>query len=152
MILMLMWLLAIIVFVFIDLIIKAYIEKLYYKNELPKQFGPIRITYIVNRGMAFGFLKGKNVIIYSVIGASILCIFAILVYILLFHYEISVILGITLMLSGGLGNFIGRIRKKGVIDYIALNIKKCPIFNLADLYVWIGSIIVLCYSFQNNIW
>ena len=49
---------------------------------------------------------------------------------------------LALILGGGFGNFAERVRKGKVTDFIFIPVegKNAPIFNLADVAVWIGGI------------
>ncbi len=47
------------------------------------------------------------------------------------------------ILSGGIGNNIERLTKKEVTDFLYLDYKKLPIFNVADFLVYIGTITLL---------
>jgi lipoprotein signal peptidase len=54
-------------------------------------------------------------------------------------------LPLLLILAGGISNLIDRMHYGCVIDFI--NLKFWPIFNIADIYITIGGIIVLCCLF-----
>jgi signal peptidase II len=61
------------------------------------------------------------------------------------NYSKLTLLGIILIISGGLSNIADRIMSGCVIDFIDL--KFWPVFNLADIYITIGGIIILCVLF-----
>ena len=54
------------------------------------------------------------------------------------------------ILGGTIGNGIDRILKGFVIDFINLNIINFPVFNIADISINIGFIILLSNIFKNN--
>ena len=54
------------------------------------------------------------------------------------------------ILGGTIGNGIDRIYKGFVIDFINLNIKNFPVFNIADISINIGLIILMYNIFKNN--
>lgn len=56
--------------------------------------------------------------------------------------------GFLLMISGGVGNLIDRIRLGKIIDFI--DIKIWPVFNLADLFITIGLVIIVYSFFRDN--
>lgn len=59
---------------------------------------------------------------------------------------------ISLVMAGGIGNLIDRIFRGRVIDYIDINnIFQFPIFNLADIFVVVGSLIIILYLVQKTI-
>ncbi|MTI65693.1 MAG: signal peptidase II [Firmicutes bacterium] len=47
------------------------------------------------------------------------------------------------MLGGALGNIIDRIRLRYVIDYLHMKFRKAPIFNIADIFIFLGSLILI---------
>jgi len=100
--------------------------------------------YICNKGVSFGLpfftlaffnLKFKIFNLKSISNLK----FQIL------NYSKLTLLGIILIISGGLSNIADRIMSGCVIDFIDL--KFWPVFNLADIYITIGGIIILCVLF-----
>lgn len=57
------------------------------------------------------------------------------------NFSLFEIISVILILSGGLSNIIDRIYFGCVIDFI--NLKIWPVFNLADIYITIGAIILI---------
>ena len=51
--------------------------------------------------------------------------------------------GLTLVIAGGLGNFIDRIRQGFVVDMFQLDFINFAIFNVADMYLTFGVAILL---------
>jgi len=57
---------------------------------------------------------------------------------------------LTTILTGGIGNFIDRVFRGYVVDFIDINqIINFPIFNFADIYIVCGWI-VLAFIFAKN--
>ena len=54
------------------------------------------------------------------------------------------------ILGGTIGNGIDRIYRGFVVDFINLNIINFPVFNIADISINIGFIILLYNIFKNN--
>ena len=54
------------------------------------------------------------------------------------------------ILGGTIGNGIDRIYRGFVVDFINLNIINFPVFNIADISINIGFIILLYIIFKNN--
>ena len=99
------------------------------------------ITYIKNYGAAFNILTGSRIL---------LSIISIIVSILLLYLIISKkniiklqLYSYSFILGGTLGNGIDRIIKGYVIDFINLKFINFPIFNIADISINIGFIIIL---------
>jgi len=126
----------VITFLTLDLWTKEWAEK---KLSVPKYVfgGNIELVYVRNYGIAFNRLSGKKNLILIIN----LFLFTYIGYLL--HTDINNYLAYSLILAGGLGNFIGRIQKGYVIDFIYFNIKGWPVFNIADFEVLLGISIVM---------
>lgn len=55
-----------------------------------------------------------------------------------------------LMSAGAAGNLTNRIKDRYVTDFIYFDHKNAPIFNLADLFILIGSILYMVKSFMTG--
>ena len=118
-----------------------YLININYKNLLNKDFFLFSITKVKNFGAAFNILSGNRVFL-SIIS---LAISIALIYMILEKnntrnidlYSYSFILG------GSLGNGIDRIFRGYVLDFIDLNFINFPVFNLADITINIGFIIII---------
>ena len=105
----------------------------------------LRIKYVQNTGAAFSLFKGHTTILILV---SILLL--VLVYNLMFSYKETKLNNISfgLIIGGILGNLIDRIFFQCVRDFIDINIFNFPIFNIADMAIVFGVIILLISSFM----
>ncbi len=111
------------------------------------------ITYIQNRGAAWGSLQGKRIFLLVVT----LLVLAFLVYfyikmLRLNKYKDLRILFIFIF-SGAVGNMIDRIRLGYVIDMFDFRLINFPIFNVADIYVTCSMIILLIiilFKYKDN--
>jgi signal peptidase II len=96
------------------------------------------ITSHRNRGAAWGILQGQMWFFYVI---TIVVIIA-LVYYLQKEAKGKMLLGISLalMLGGAIGNFIDRLFRKEVVDFVDTYIfaYNFPIFNVADSALVIG--------------
>ncbi len=104
--------------------------------------GIFNLTYAINTGAAFSILSGKQVFLILVTTA----ITAFLMYYLFkaIKENKSRILkvSLSLIIGGALGNLIDRIRLNYVIDYFDFALINYPIFNLADVFVVCGTILL----------
>lgn len=121
----------------------------YYVLQGLKPAGPITIiggllefTYVENTGAAFGILKGQ---IWVVTAVTVVAFAAILV--LLFRYRRHTFFSLAtsaLLLAGGIGNLIDRIRFGFVVDFI--HVLFFPfIFNFADCCVTVGAVLFVVH-------
>ena len=100
----------------------------------------LSFTYLQNTGAAWSFMEGNSIFFLLV------AIFAILVFIYLLYKcrnEYFISLGIALMLTGTVGNLIDRIKSGFVTDMIKIDFINFPIFNVADMCLTFGVIILL---------
>ena len=137
----------IIVFIIIALDqISKYIITLNYDYFLNKNIFIFSINYVRNYGAAFNIFEGNRVFLSSISIISSL----ILIYFIFFKGRLNLFdrYGLSLILAGSLGNGIDRIIKGYVIDFINLNLYDFPIFNIADIAINIGCIILIFNYFK----
>ena len=102
------------------------------------------LTFVVNYGFAFGFLNSPslNQIIVSVIILSIIIYF---LYLLIKTQDRVFKICLVLILSGALGNFVDRIFRGYVVDFIDIYVFNYhwPAFNIADSCISVGFVILI---------
>ena len=85
---------------------------------------------------------------YIIIALNVILIGALIYYILANSKSLknnNVLFPITMIIGGGLSNLIDRLFRGAVVDYIDINsIFKYPIFNLADIFITSGVVIIIC--------
>ncbi|WP_110929349.1 signal peptidase II [Bacillus massiliglaciei] len=103
------------------------------------------ITSHRNRGAAWGILEGQMWFFYLI---TVVVAGALIYYIQKMGKK-SVFLGVSLsfMLGGAIGNFIDRIARQEVVDFIHTYIfsYSFPIFNVADSALTIGVVLLIIY-------
>lgn len=105
--------------------------------------GVFNLTYVENRGAAFGILQNQRWFFITL--TIFICIG--IVYFLLTQSNINLILRISLamVLGGAIGNLIDRIRYGYVVDMFHFTLIDFPVFNVADCFVVMGTILLACY-------
>ena len=104
--------------------------------------GVLNITYVENRGVAFGMFTDMR---WIFVALTALMIFAIIFYMFKkrpdgkFFYIVA-----GLIIGGGLGNLYDRIVNGYVIDYISLSFFP-PVCNFADYCITVGVILLIFY-------
>ena len=136
---------------FFIVLIDQFTKYLMHHNKkffINKDFLLFKLDFVKNYGAAFNILSGSRIFL-----SLISILFSILLIYLIFRkntlnsfdlYSYSFILG------GTIGNGIDRIYRGFVIDFINLNIINFPVFNIADICINIGFIILLYNIFKNN--
>lgn len=105
--------------------------------------GVLELKYLENRGMAFGLMQGKITLFAAV--CLLFLIFAVYAYMKVpknIYYLPMIAVGF-LIISGAVGNFIDRIIRGYVVDFIYVVLIDFPVFNVADIYVVCGGILLV---------
>lgn len=115
--------------------------------ELGRNFGEIPfiadLVYVQNTGAAFSIFSGK-VEILSIVSV-IFCIGVIVYWILKKPKHPLLCTSVSLMFSGALGNAIDRILRGFVVDYIDVKFMDFPVFNIADIAITVGAVLLVIY-------
>ena len=101
----------------------------------------LSVTHVQNSGAAWSIFEGEMVFFYLI---TILVV-AFLIYLLHREGKNSALLAtaIAFMMGGALGNFIDRLFHQYVIDMIQVDFMSFPIFNIADIALTTGVILML---------
>ena len=141
---------SILLLIILDQAVKGYVVK-----EIPlggmRRFIPkvVSLTYLKNSGAAFSMLENQQwfftIITLIAMGAAFVYLYR--------HIKGSIwlLLGLTLIISGGIGNFIDRLRQGFVVDMFHLDFMNFAIFNVADIYLTIGVGLLLIYLLREEI-
>lgn len=101
----------------------------------------LHFTYVENRGAAFGMLSGHR---WVFMVASIVGIIALAVWLAVSKTKNRWMqCAIALVIGGGIGNMIDRVRLEYVIDFIDCRFIDFYVFNIADSCVCVGCGMVL---------
>ena len=139
-------LIAIVILIFIDQIIKLWaMSSLMPIGSVPILNGVFHLTYIENHGAAFSILQNKTYFLIAV--TSVAICFALYLLVSKKIQNKCLITSLVLIIAGGIGNLIDRIRLGYVVDYLDFRLINFPVFNFADCCVVIGTALVLIYVF-----
>ncbi len=113
----------------------------------------LKFNTVQNRGGAFGVGQKST---FSFIVANIIVLGIILKFISMQAKQLDkkTIFALSLVLGGGVSNLIDRLFKGYVVDFIDINgLFNFPNFNLADVYVVIGFVLLALFfaMFANNV-
>ena len=135
-----------------DQIIKFLVSKYITNVTIIPNF--ISLIYAENDGVAFSMLSGSRIIIIiiSIILLSFLTYYMNKDYVSKKKDDILMDVSYGLLFGGILGNLLDRIIRGIVIDYISINIigYHFPIFNLADVMITIGVIIMIIRTLKSE--
>ena len=127
----------------IDQILKSFvIQNLKPDGNITAVPGFLRFVYLENRGAALGVLQNQQWLLITVtIVISILIIFALFQYA---NHEFFSYAASALIVGGGIGNLIDRVRFSYVVDYISVSFFP-PVFNFADCCVTVGTVFLIIH-------
>ena len=102
----------------------------------------LSLTYHRNAGAAFGILQGGRW--FFLIFAVIILVAIAIYYIKLPHDRVhnAIRFSLVLIAAGGIGNSIDRLLNGFVVDFLRFDFINFPIFNVADIYVVVGTILM----------
>lgn len=145
-----MWigLIVIAILIGIDQLVK-YLTVVYLQGSAPYVLidGVFQLTYVENRGAAFGMLQNQRIFFL---------IFTFIVIAFVYYYYTKIpmtkrffLLRLTtqVFFAGAIGNWIDRLRLSYVVDTFYFNLIDFPVFNVADMYVVVASISFILLMF-----
>ena len=114
-------------------------------RSIPLWDNVFHLTYVENRGIAFGMFGG---------GRIFFIIFTLIVLGLLFWFYQKtepktrwLRLGTCLVTSGAIGNLLDRIFRGFVVDFLDFRLIDFPVFNIADIAVCVGAFLLVIHCF-----
>lgn len=111
--------------------------------------GVMELTYLENRGAAFGLLQGQQWLFY-ILTAVFVALVCWAVWRMPKTRRFMPLYAVFIVLTAGaLGNFIDRVVHQYVVDFFSFVLIHFPIFNVADIYVTLSAaaffILILFY-------
>ncbi len=98
------------------------------------------LNYLENRGAAFGLLQNQK-FFFLFSGVIILLVILFVLFKIPDKKKYRMLnLFLVMIIGGGIGNMIDRIRFDYVVDFLSFVLINFPIFNVADMYVTISMI------------
>ena len=108
------------------------------------------LTYVENTGAAFSIFAGKQIflILLTLIFIIVLIYFFVIMPKTKRYFDVN--LALSMIISGAVGNLIDRIRLNYVIDFFDVRLIGFAIFNIADIFVVVGCILMVIAIFRNK--
>ena len=133
--------------VLLDLGLKDTIDEMdqeQFPKELEGSRGWILLYRNHNEGFPFGALKEKKELV-KMIPLAVVSAAGILCWMLPRKGQIVEKIGLSMVIGGGLSNLYDRLFRGYVVDYFSIQWKKLKdvVFNLGDIFVFAGSLILL---------
>ena len=124
-------------------------------RSIPVVEGWFDLTHARNTGAAFGLLAGER----RAVGSFILIAFSLAAVGFIIHLlrrlaetDTGLILSLTFILAGALGNLIDRVFYGEVIDFLDVywNGYHWPAFNVADSFITVGAVLCLWFLMRTK--
>lgn len=133
------------IIILIDQLSKFFIRSNFHQFERLSIVGDyLHITFIKNRGAAFGILKGQRS--FFILITVFFLIFIIYIYQSELKQTPAVKTAIVFLLGGSISNLIDRLLLHYVTDFIAFNLfdfYQLPVINIADVFIFYGVLILI---------
>ena len=110
-------------------------------GDFPLIDGVLHLTYLENRGMAFGMMQGQKWLLIWVTAIVLLVLIAAVMMGKV--KKPATLFTVAVIIGGGVGNLIDRIYRGYVIDFIYVKIINFAIFNFADICAVCGAGLLL---------
>ena len=112
-------------------------------DTIPLWDGVFHLTYVENRGAAFGIMQNQRwffIVLTVAVLAAVLFV--------CFRYKAKSPLlctALSLLTGGAVGNMIDRIVYGYVVDFFDFRLINFPVFNVADIFIVIGAGLLAVY-------
>lgn len=113
------------------------------EGSIPVINGIFHLTYVENRGAAFGMLQNGRIFFISI--TVLMLVAAVYFAPRIFGKSRVLDFGAVFVLAGALGNLIDRIFRGFVVDMLDFCLIDFPVFNIADIFVCIGAFLICVY-------
>lgn len=122
-----------------------YLAVIHLKDKAPFVLinGVLELRYLENRGAAFSMLQNQQWFFYILTAVFLVLAVWIIHRIPRERHFQPLVWCIVVLCAGAVGNLIDRIVHKYVVDFIYFSIIDFPIFNVADIYVTLGVILLI---------
>ena len=124
-----------------------YLAVVHLKNQNPVVLisGVLELRYLENTGAAFSMLQNQQWFFYLITAVFLVVAVWAVRKILKTGKYMPLLICITVHCAGAVGNLIDRMVHRYVVDFIYFSLINFPIFNVADIYVTLGVIVLICF-------
>ena len=126
----------------------AIVAKFFIHESYTIVAGFLNLVYVMNPGAAFGFLANASSTFryFFFTGITIAVILLIIYYVMKSKPQnMLMVISLTLIFAGAVGNLIDRIRFGAVVDFLDVYIGTAhwPAFNVADSAISVGAVLMI---------
>ncbi len=103
------------------------------------------LRYVQNEGAAFSSFSGAR---WFLVGLVSVMLIGLAIFVFKYKYKHPFFMvSAVMVMSGGIGNLIDRVRFGYVVDYLDVKLFNFAVFNFADICVVLGAIFLLIFLF-----
>lgn len=125
-----------------DRLTKLYFDAFELGEDIAGPFaGLFQFTLVHNTGGAWGVFSGSTFAL-GVFSLAISIVVAVIIVLFARRSTWMLTLGGALVVAGGIGNAIDRFMQGYVVDFIELSFMRFPVFNIADIGVTCGVVLI----------
>ena len=133
----------------------AIVAKFFLHESYTIVAGFFNLVYVMNPGAAFGFLANASATFrhFFFTGITIAVILLIIYYVMKSKPQnMLMVISLTLIFAGAVGNLIDRIRFGAVVDFLDVYIGTAhwPAFNVADSAISVGAVLMIWGMIMNR--
>lgn len=103
--------------------------------------GSLGFRYVENKGIIFGAFKSLSAVFFVIAIVAVPVI--VIIFVRLKAPTLTMTLALSFVLGGTLGNLHDRVFYGAVRDFIYFYLIDWPIFNLADSYILVGTVLLM---------
>lgn len=132
-----------------DQLLKRWAQRVLGAGRVLQADGFMALRYVRNTGAAFSMLSGRtSVLVWGTGIVLVVCT----VYLLLGRSKNRFFdAALLLMIAGGAGNLVDRVRLGYVIDYIEPLFVNFAVFNFADCLITVGAALLLVWAIRGAV-
>lgn len=134
-----------VLFIALIIVVVDQLTKFLLEDKVIKLASFFWLNYAENVGGAFGLLQGYK---WLFIIVAVIVIFLLAFYWRKMPRDRKLLFGAGFLLGGVVGNLIDRVFRGFVVDFI--DFKVWPVFNVADVFVVVGIILIAWFLFKNS--
>ena len=109
----------------------------------------LHLTYVENRGAAFGMLSNQRWVFMIF---STVAIIGLVVYLFRFCKEGKwVKVALAMIIGGGIGNMIDRVALGYVVDFVDFTLSHFAVFYVADSFVSVGAVMLVIWFVRSMV-
>ncbi len=97
----------------------------------------LHLTYVENRGAAFGMLQNHRWV-FMILSTVVMVIIMAVMFKYKKYLHPIMLIGLCFVVGGGIGNMIDRTINGYVVDFVDFTLINFAVFNIADTFICIG--------------